>query len=265
VSPPYALTQYAVSPAASCAPPATYAPGTTRFRMFATSASDSSHVYVSVCDAGLVADIATKSTTVSGSTNNTPDQLITDIAAPFGACTPGNCSATATITSFSIAANVVTFQSTNNFIAGEQVQVSGLSVGTYLNGQTLTVLPTGLSGTQFECNFTYANVASTADSGTAVSVPTAYITALSINNNVVTFQAVNTFTPGTKVAIAGLTSSAGAPIDGQTLIVLATGLSGTQFEATLLSSASNASSTPDTGTAVPIVPPQAPVFLLPGQ
>jgi DNA-binding beta-propeller fold protein YncE len=265
VSPPYALTQYAVSPSSSCVPPPTYAPGTTRFRMFTTASSDSSHVYVSVCDAGLVADVATKSTSVSGSSNNTPDLLITDIAAPFGACTPGSCGATALITSFSIASNVVTFQAANSFVPGQQVEISGLSVGTYLNGETLTVLAAGLSGTQFECNFTYQNVASTTDSGTAVGVPAASITSLSINNNVVTFQAVNTFTPGTKVAISGLTSSAGAPIDGQTLYVLSTGLSGTQFEATLLTAESNTGPTTDSGTAVPIVPPQSPIFLLAGQ
>jgi DNA-binding beta-propeller fold protein YncE len=265
VSPPYALTQYAVSPSTACAPPATYAPGATRFRMFSAASSDSSHVYVSLCDGGLVADVATKATSVSGSSNNTPDQLITDIAAPYGACTPGSCGATALITSFAIASNVVTFQAANSFVAGEQVEISGLGIGTYLNAQTLTVLPTGLSGTQFECNFTYANVASTTDSGTAVGVPSAAITSVSVNNNVVTFQAVNTFTPGTKVAISGLTSTPGAPIDGQTLFVLSTGLSGTQFEATLLSAEANAGTTADSGTAVPIVPPQSPIFLLTGQ
>jgi hypothetical protein len=160
---------------------------------------------------------------------------------------------------------VVTFQAANNYIAGEQVQIAGLSVGTYLNGQTLTVLPAGLSGTQFEANFTYSNVGATTDSGTAVSVPAATITSLSINNNIVTFQAINTFTPGTKVAVSGLTSSVGAPIDGQTLLVLQTGLSGTQFEAALPLSEANAGATPDAGVAVPIVPPQLPIFLLTGQ
>jgi DNA-binding beta-propeller fold protein YncE len=265
VSPPYALTQYAVSPASACVTPATYAPGTTRFRMFTTASSDSSHVYVSVCDAGLVADVATQSTGVSGLSNNAPDQLVTDIAAPFGACTTGSCGSTAAITGFSITSNVVTFQAANNFVAGERVQISSLSVGTYLNGQTLTVLPTGLSGTQFECNFTYANVGPTTDTGAAVSIPSANITSLSINNNVVTFQAVNTFTAGTKIAISGLTSSAGAPIDGQTLLVLQTGLSNTQFEVALLLPESNAGPTADSGTAVPIVPPQSPIFLLTGQ
>jgi ABC-type iron transport system FetAB permease component len=75
----------------------------------------------------------------------------------------------ANITSFSITSNVVTFQAVNSFAAGDKVQISGLSIGTYLNGQVLTVLSSGLSSTQFKVNFTHANVGSTADSGTALS------------------------------------------------------------------------------------------------
>ncbi len=74
----------------------------------------------------------------------------------------------ATITSFAIASNVVTFQAANGFAPGDMVKIAGLTIGTYLNGQVLTVIATGLSGTQFEANFTNANVLSTADSGTAV-------------------------------------------------------------------------------------------------
>lgn len=74
----------------------------------------------------------------------------------------------ATITSFAITSNVVTFQAVQSFTAGTIVQISGLKIGTYLNGATLTVLAGGLSGTQFEANFTNANVLSTTDSGTAV-------------------------------------------------------------------------------------------------
>jgi hypothetical protein len=74
---------------------------------------------------------------------------------------------TAQITSFSITSNVVTFQAANSFTAGTTVQISGLSSGTYLNGQVLTVAST--NGTQFTANFTHANVPSTADSGTAVN------------------------------------------------------------------------------------------------
>ena len=43
----------------SCAPARPTRPEPTRFRMFATAAADSSHVYVSICDAGVIADIIT--------------------------------------------------------------------------------------------------------------------------------------------------------------------------------------------------------------
>lgn len=264
-SPPFSPTQYAVPPLASCVPAAIYAPGTTRFRMFTTASYDSSHVYVSMCDAGAVADVSTVTNTVAQGIN-APDTLITDIAAPFGACSGSNCSSAFPITSFSISSNVVTIQAVNNFVAGEQVQISGLSTGTYLNGQTLTVLATGLSGTQFSASFTHANVAATTDSGTALGLQVANITSFSITSNVVTFHAVNTFAAGTKVSISGLSSSAGVnSLDGQTFTVIATGLSGTQFECVLPIATANVGSTSDSGTAVPQVPPQTPVFLLTGQ
>jgi len=266
-SPPYTLMQYAVPPVTSCATPAVYSPGTTRFRMFTTASADSSHVYVSICDAGSIADISTTSTSSSNNANNTPDTLMTDIVAPFGACTAGTCASQGSITSFAIASNVVTFQAVNNFIAGQQVQISGLGVGTYLNGQALTVLATGLSGTQFECNFTHPNVASTADSGTATSVASATVTSFSITNDVGTFTAINSFAPGTRIALSGFTSSAGTQLNGLTLTVLATGLSSTHFEANLnlVPAPANVGPTADTGAAVPIVPPQNPIFLLTGQ
>jgi len=84
--PLFGATQYAVARASSCDPAPTYAPGTTRFRMFTAAAADSSHVYVSICDAGSIADIiATTSTLPTGGGTNTPDQLVTDLAAPFSA------------------------------------------------------------------------------------------------------------------------------------------------------------------------------------
>lgn len=263
-SPPFSPTQYAVAPATSCAPPALYAPGTTRFRMFTTASADGSHVYVGMCDAGAIADITTVTNTVSQGTNS-PDTLVTDLVAPFGACSGANCSSVAPITSFSITSNVVTFQAANNFVPGEQVQISGLTVGTYLNSQTLTVLPTGLTAGQFEANLTHANVASTPDSGTALGLQVATITSFSIANNVVTFEAVNTFNAGTKVSISGLASGAGTTLNGQTLTVIAAGLSAKQFECVLTVGQANVGSTPDSGTAVPQVPPQNPIFLLTGQ
>jgi YVTN family beta-propeller protein len=89
-SPPFASNptthqfQYAVPPVASCAPAALYAPGTTRFRVFTTASVDSSRVYVSMCDAGAIAIVTTTTSSISPG-GNTPDTLVTDLAAPFGA------------------------------------------------------------------------------------------------------------------------------------------------------------------------------------
>ena len=168
--PVFAATQYAVAPVASCAPPPTYSPGTTRFRMFTTAASDSSHVYVSICDAGTIADVKTTTSTIASGGNNTPDILITDITAPFGSCSGTGCSLPATITSFSVASGLATFQASNNFTPGVRVALSGLtsSSGTQLNGLTVTVVATGLSPTQFEAVVSVPDVGSTSDAGNAV-------------------------------------------------------------------------------------------------
>jgi YVTN family beta-propeller protein len=173
---PFAVSQYAVPSVTSCVSPtlpALYAPGATRFRVFTAAATDSSHVYVSMCDAGAVADIITtgSNTNKTGGSGTTPDTLVTDLPAAFGVCTQLSCSSSASITAFSISSNIVTFQAANQFVPGQEVSISGLTTGTYLNGFTLTVLATGLSGTQFECNFTNANVASINDSGTALPLP----------------------------------------------------------------------------------------------
>jgi YVTN family beta-propeller protein len=82
-------TQFAVPAATACIPAATYAPGTTRFRMFAVSASDNSHVYVSICDAGTIADVNTTTNSISTG-SNTPDTLVTDIVTPFSAGAAGS-------------------------------------------------------------------------------------------------------------------------------------------------------------------------------
>jgi hypothetical protein len=47
--------------------------------------------------------------------------------------------------------------------------------------------------------------------------------------------------------------------------VIATGLSNKQFECVLSAPEGNATSTPDSGVAVPQVPPQTPIFLVTGQ
>ncbi len=70
-----------------------------------------------------------------------------------------------TITAWSIASNVLTLTAANTQSAGNVVTLSGFPTSTFLNGQIVTVLSTGLSGTQFEANFTHANGGAT-ESGT---------------------------------------------------------------------------------------------------
>ncbi|HET6178271.1 MAG TPA: hypothetical protein VFE61_15155 [Candidatus Sulfotelmatobacter sp.] len=80
---------FAVAPLAFCAPtfPQPYTPASARFRMSAIAAPDSTRAYASICDGGSVAIIrAATSTTSSG--NATPDTLVTDLPAPFGAGNP---------------------------------------------------------------------------------------------------------------------------------------------------------------------------------
>lgn len=83
---PFVAGQFAVPPVASCATaplyPALYSPSTTRFRMFTAAATDSSRVYVSMCDAGAVAVV----NTTDSNTNNSggaspPDSVVTDLLA----------------------------------------------------------------------------------------------------------------------------------------------------------------------------------------
>jgi hypothetical protein len=170
------LYQYAVPPVANCASPvlpALYTPAATRFRVFTAAAADSSHVYVSMCDAGAIADINTTDGNINntGGTGSPADSVVTDLPAAYGVCAQTSCGSVASITAFSITSNVVTFQGANQFTPGQQVSISGLSTGSYMNGLTLTVLATGLSASQFECDFTNANVALTTDAGTAVPLP----------------------------------------------------------------------------------------------
>lgn len=163
--PNFAAGQYALPPVTSCAPAPVYVPGTTRFRMYTTAAADSSHVYVSVCDAGSIADVATNTSTIASGANS-PDTLVTDITAPFGVC-PGTCSGVAAITSLSTSGNVVTFHATNTFTAGTRVAIS--QTGTSLDGQTFIVLAAGLSPATFSSNLNSPNDAgATGTSGKAV-------------------------------------------------------------------------------------------------
>jgi YVTN family beta-propeller protein len=88
---PFGANQFAVSLAASCASPvfpALYAPtlNVTRFRVFTVASVDGSHVYVSMCDAGAIADINTTNNNANGLGGGTPpDTLIADLPTAFSA------------------------------------------------------------------------------------------------------------------------------------------------------------------------------------
>jgi hypothetical protein len=74
------------------------------------------------------------------------------------------------ITNSVLATNVVTITAVNTLVAGQFVTFSGLTNIPALNGLTLQVISTGLSGTAFEVDFTHANVATAAETGQAVVV-----------------------------------------------------------------------------------------------
>ena len=79
---------FAVARAPFCDPITPYTPAAARFRMSAVAAPDSSRVYSSVCDGGVVAVVNTTTSTVAAGGTNTPDQLVTDLPTPFGAGPP---------------------------------------------------------------------------------------------------------------------------------------------------------------------------------
>jgi YVTN family beta-propeller protein len=86
--------QYAVPQVAACGPatpPAAttlYTPGSTRFRVFTASSTDSTRVYVSMCDAGAIAVInTTDSNSNNPSGGTTADTVVTDLPMAFSAGT----------------------------------------------------------------------------------------------------------------------------------------------------------------------------------
>jgi hypothetical protein len=74
------------------------------------------------------------------------------------------------ITNSALTSNVVTITAANSLTALQWVTFQGMTNLPFLNGLTLQVIATGLSATQFEVNFTHANVASAAEAGSAVLV-----------------------------------------------------------------------------------------------
>jgi hypothetical protein len=88
-------------------------------------------------------------------------------AAPVFTVSTNAAGPPAAITAFAVTSDVVTLTADNNFTAGQPVLFSALAVAAFLNGKTLVVLGSGLSPTQFEVAFVHADVAPTADTGTA--------------------------------------------------------------------------------------------------
>jgi DNA-binding beta-propeller fold protein YncE len=80
-------TNFALAPVAFCSPNIPYTPAATRFRMSAAAAADSSRVYASMCDGGQVAVIIANANDLAVG-SNTPDTLVTDLAAPYSAGPP---------------------------------------------------------------------------------------------------------------------------------------------------------------------------------
>lgn len=88
-------------------------------------------------------------------------------AAPVFAVSTNAAGQPATITAFSVSSDVVTLTAANSFTAGQPVLFSDLTAASFLNGETLVVLGSGLSSTQFEVAFAIADSGTTADSGKA--------------------------------------------------------------------------------------------------
>jgi len=88
-TPASGVQPFALAPAAFCAPVVPYTPASARFRMSAAAAADSSRVYASLCDGGLIAIVNTTTSTIATGSNS-PDTFVTDLVAPFSAGTPGS-------------------------------------------------------------------------------------------------------------------------------------------------------------------------------
>lgn len=112
----------------------------------------------------------------------------------------------AEITNLSLTSNVITITANNTLAAGDVVQLSGLTTTTALNGVKLTVISTGLSATQFEANYTHANIVSGAETGFAL--PTSYATGLPFQGKLQIFEVPDETTPLAASALSELATAA---------------------------------------------------------
>lgn len=134
---------------------------------------------------------------------------------------------TSNITSWSITANVVTFQVPNSFYVGQTIGLSGFATSTFFNYQLVTV--TTANSSQFTAAWSHANQTSTTESGVATNSAFSNVTSWTINSsNGTTFQVANSFAVGQIIGLSGFT--VGTFFNGQTVTVLTA--SSTQFTAT---------------------------------
>lgn len=131
------------------------------------------------------------------------------------------------------AVNTITITAANVLTAGQTVYLSGFPTSTFLNGQVLTVLAAGLSGTSFTANITYPTaVATTTEAGGYISGPSATTSAsigypvylaLDANDNVYILSG------NTTTSAASITSTVSAMnAAGKGLWANATSVDGTQ-------------------------------------
>jgi len=113
----------------------------------------------------------------AGAPANVSIQADAGVAAPLIATITGKgtnsplCNSVATITAFSVTADIITIYAVNNFQPGLWVTLEGLSVATFLNGQQVQVIavdqPIGTLNNWFQVYFITPNAVQTADAGTA--------------------------------------------------------------------------------------------------
>jgi Bacterial Ig domain/Right handed beta helix region len=86
-------------------------------------------------------------------------------------------SSAVTITWFTGTSGTLTFSALNTLVSGNTVTLSGFTApNTGLNGQTVTVLSTGLSGSQFEASVTGSSYASGSGTGKVANITTTLAT-----------------------------------------------------------------------------------------
>lgn len=108
----------------------------------------------------------------------------------------------AAITNLALTSNVITITANNNLATGDVVVLGGLQTTAALNGTVLKVISTGLSATQFEANFTHANISTAAETGYAL--PTSYASGLPFQGNLQILESAGSAAPLAELSTAAV-------------------------------------------------------------